>query len=164
MSKVQLHIGDIVKGKVKFLKQSYALIELGDLTATLPSVEYSWNKDCKIENVLSVGEVVTAVVIIIDSGEVIVSKKRLQKNPWNDVDSKYGVGQKVKGHVNNIVKFGVFVELEDGIIGLLHRNEISSGGKLEPSSILKKNEEIEVEIMSIESDTKRISLSIKYRL
>lgn len=56
------------------------------------------------------------------------------------------------------------MELEDGIIGLLHRNEISSGGKLEPSSILKKNEEIEVEIMSIESDTKRISLSIKYRL
>lgn len=89
MVKIQLHIGDIVKGKVKSLNKNYALIELGKLIVTLPSIEYSWNKDCNIKNVLNVGDVITAVVIIIDSDKVIVSVKRLSKNPWNEVDSNY---------------------------------------------------------------------------
>lgn len=164
MVKIQIHIGDIVKGRVKTLNKNYALIELGELIATLPSIEYSWNKYCNIRNVLSIGDVITAVVIIIDSGKVVVSVKRLNKNPWNDVDSNYVIGQRVKGNVNKIVSFGAFVELEDGVQGLLHKSEMSSDGKSDPSSILTENQEIEVEIMSIESDKKRISFSIKYQL
>lgn len=164
MVKIQIHIGDIVKGRVKTLAKNYALIELGELIATLPSTEYSWNKDCDIKKVLSVGDVITAVVIIIDSDIVVVSVKRLNKNPWNEVDSNYVIGQKVKGNVNNIVSFGAFVELEDGLQGLLHKNEMSLDGKSEPSSILTENQEIEVEVISIESDKKRISFSLKYQL
>ena len=164
MVKIQIHIGDIVKGRVKTLAKNYALIELGELIATLPSTEYSWNKDCNIKKVLSVGDVITAVVIIIDSYIVVVSVKRLNKNPWSEVDSNYVIGQKVKGNVNNIVSFGAFVELEDGLQGLLHKNEMSLDGKSEPSSILTENQEIEVEVISIESDKKRISFSLKYQL
>lgn len=164
MEKIQLHIGDIVKGIVKDLTKNYALIELGELIATLPSTEYSWNKDCNIKKVLSVGDVITAVVIILDSDKVVVSVKRLNKNPWNEVDSNYVIGQRVKGNVNKIVGFGAFVELEDGLRGLLHKNEMSSDGKTAPSSILTENQEIEVEVISIESGKKRISFSLKYQL
>lgn len=164
MEKIQLHIGDIVKGRVKSLNKNYALIEMGELIATLPSPEYSWNKGCNLKNVLSVGDVITAVVIIIDSNEVVVSIKRLKKNPWDDVNSYYKIGQKVKGHVINIVSFGAFIELEDGIQGLLHKSEMSVEGKSNPSSILTENQEIEGEVISIESDKKRISFSIKYQL
>lgn len=164
MEKIQLHIGDIVKGRVKSINKSYALIEMGELIATLPSTEYSWNKDCNLKNVLSVGDVITAVVIIIDSDDVVVSVKRLKKNPWDDVDSNYKIGQKVKGQVINIVRFGVFIELEDGIQGVLHKSEMSADGKSNPSSILTENQEIEVEVISIESYKKRISFSIKYQL
>lgn len=73
MEKIQLHIGNIVKGRVKSLNKNYALIEMEELIATLPSTEYSWNKDCNLKNVLSVGDVITAVVIIIDSDDVVVS-------------------------------------------------------------------------------------------
>lgn len=164
MEKIQLHIGDIVKGRVQSLNKNYALIELGELIATLPSTEYSWNKDSNIKKVLSIGDVITAVVIIIDLGKVVISVKRLNKNPWNDIDSNYVIGQKVKGNVNKIVSFGAFVKLEDGVQGLLHKSEMSSDGKSDPSSILTENQEIEVEVMSIESDKKKISFSIKYQL
>lgn len=164
MGKIQLHIGDIVKGRVKSPNKNYAQIELGELVATLPSAEYSWNKDCSIKSVLSVGEDITTVVIIIESDKVVVSVKRLKKNPWNDVDSNYVVGQKVKGTVNKIVGFGAFVVLDDGIQGLLHKSEMSADGQSEPSSILVKNQAIEVEIVSIESIKKRMSFSVKYQL
>ena len=137
---------------------------MGEVVATLPSIEYSWLKDCNIKSVLNAGDVITAVVIIIDSDKVVVSVKRLKKNPWIDVDSNYVIGQKVKGTVNKIVSFGAFVLLEDGIQGLLHKSEMSTDGQSEPSSILAENQEIEVEVISIESDKKRMSFSIKYQL
>lgn len=164
MEKIQLNIGDIVKGKIKSLTKKYALIELGDFIATLPSTEYSWHKDCNLKKVLNVGDILTAVVIIIDLYNVAVSVKRLRKNPWEEIDSKYVIGQKVKGIVNKIVSFGAFIELEDGIVGLLHKSEMSYDGKSDPSAILTTNQDIEVEIMTIESDKKRISFSTKFQL
>ena len=73
-------------------------------------------------------------------------------------------GMILKGTVRNVIDFGAFVELEDGLQGLLHKNEMSLDGKSEPSSILTENQEIEVEVISIESDKKRISFSLKYQL
>lgn len=164
MIKIQLHIGDIVKGKIKTLTKNYALIELGELIATLPSSEFSWHKDCNLKNILKVGDLITAAVIIIDSSNVVISVKRLIKNPWADIESNYIIGQKVKGNVNKIVSFGAFIKLEDGLVGLLHKSEMSVDGKSDPSAVLSINQEIEAEIMSIESDKKRISFSTKYRL
>lgn len=164
MEKIKLHIGDIVKGRVKTLSKKYALIEMGEQIATLPSTEYSWNKGCNIKKVISIGDIITAVVIIIDFDKVVVSVKRLNKNPWNDVVLKYVIGQKVKGNVIKIVSFGAFIELKDGLQGLLHKNEMSFDGMSVPSSILTENQEIEVKIISIESDKKRITFSIKNQL
>lgn len=164
MIKIQLHIGDIVKGKIKTLTKNYALIELGELIATLPSSEFSWHKDCNLKNILKVGDLITATVIIIDSNNVVISVKRLIKNPWTDIESNYIIGQKVKGKVNKIVSFGAFIKLEDGLVGLLHKSEMSVDGKSDPSAVLSINQEIEAEITSIESDKKRISFSTKYRL
>ncbi|MDE5886507.1 MAG: S1 RNA-binding domain-containing protein [Muribaculaceae bacterium] len=164
MIKIPLHIGDIVKGKLKTLTKNYALIELGELIATLPSSEFSWHKDCNLKNLLRVGDLITAAVIIIDSNNVVISVKRLIKNPWTDIESNYIIGQKVKGKVDKIVSFGAFIKLKDGLVGLLHKSEMSVDGKSDPSAVLSINQEIEAEITSIESDKKRISFSTKYRL
>ena len=164
MNKIQLHIGDIVKGRVKSTNKKSAQIELGELTATLPSTEYSWGKDCNLKQVINTGDAISAIVIILNSDDIVVSVKRLQKNPWNEVESNYEIGQKVNGRVNNITSFGAFVELEDGLMGLLHKSQMSAYGNIEPSSLLLEGQEICVEIISIESDKRKMSFSIKYQL
>lgn len=163
MDIVQLQIGDIVKGVVKDTHKDHALISLGSVIAILPSTEYSWHKDCNIKNVMAKGDEITAVVIILSGENVVLSIKRLRKNPWKDVKANYIIGQKVKGKVINILGFGAFIELEDGLQGLLHKSEISADGDMEPSSLLIENQEIEVEIISIEANRKRMAFSIKYQ-
>lgn len=79
------------------------------------------------------------------------------KNPWKDVDTQYKIGQRVNGHVRRIVPFGAFIELEDGLNGLLHKSEMSSEGNKSPNSLLKENQELEVEVKSIEAERKRIT-------
>ncbi len=164
MEKIQLQVGDVVKGIVKDTQKIYALISLGNVKAILPSIEYSWHKDFNINNIMKVGEEITAVVINLSRNKVILSIKRLKKNPWKDIDKKYVIGQIVRGKVNKIVDYGAFIELEDGLQGLLHKKEISSTGKVEPSSILSENQEIEVKIISIETNKKRIAFSIKHQV
>ena len=161
MEKIQLQIGDIVQGVVKDTRKNYALISLGDVKAVIPSTEYSWHKDCNIKNVMKVGDKINAVVINLSNHDVVLSIKRLKKNPWNDVNNNYSIGQRVKGKVNKVVSFGAFIELSDGVQGLLHKSEMSADGKLEPTSVLIENQEIEVDIVSIEADKKRMAFSIK---
>lgn len=163
MDIVQLQIGDIVKGIVKDVRKDHALISLASVAAILPSTEYSWHKDCNIKKVLKEGDEITAVVVILSGKNVVLSVKRLKKNPWKEVETSYGVGQKVKGKIINVLSFGAFIELEDGLQGLLHKSEISVDGDVDPSSIFSENQEIEVEIISIEADRKRMAFSIKYQ-
>lgn len=163
MDIVQLQIGDIVKGVVKDARKDHALISLGSVVAILPSTEYSWHKDCNIKKVMNVGDEISAVVVILSDKNVVLSIKRLKKNPWKEVETSYGIGQKVKGKVINVLSFGAFIELEDGLQGLLYKSEISAREDVEPSSILSENQEIEVEIISIESERKRMAFSIKYQ-
>jgi len=162
--KFQLQVGDIVKGIIAKTNKRYAQISLGDIMAILPSTEYSWHKDCNIKKAMEIGNEITAVVIILSDCYVVLSVKRMNSNPWKDVDSKYAIGQKVKGNVNKILAFGAFIELEDGLIGLLHKSEMSDDGSVEPSSILVENQKVEVKIISIEADKKRMSFSIKSQI
>lgn len=164
MNKVQLQIGDIVKGIVTETCKSYAQISLGDIDAILPSTEYSWNKSVNIKNVMKVDDEITAVVIILYDHKVVLSVKRLKDNPWKDIDTKYTIGQKVKGKVTALMSFGALVELEDGLLGLLHKSQMSNDGTATPSSLLTENQEIEVKIASIEADKKRMSFSIKSQI
>lgn len=164
MEKVQLQVGDIVKGIVKDVRKTYALVSLVDINAILPSIEYSWNKDSNLKNILKIGDEIVAVVIVLSWNQVILSIRRLKTNPWKDVEKKYFIGQKVRGKVYKIVSFGAFIELDDGLQGLLHISEISLNENAELSSILKENQEIEVKIISINISTKKMAFSIKYRL
>lgn len=162
MEKVQLHIGDVVNGIVKDFRNNYAMISLGNITAFLPSSEYAWHKDCTIKNVLKKGDEITAVVVIISGNDIVLSIKRLKKNPWKEVNTNYVIGQMVKGKVIKVLGFGAFIELEDGLQGLLHKSEMSTDGKAEPSSILVEDQEVEVEIITIEADRKRMAFSNKH--
>lgn len=161
MEKVQLRIGDIVKGIVKDTHKTLAHISLGDGKAILPSTEYSWSKDVNIKNVMKVGDEINAVVVVLSDDDIVLSIKRLRNNPWKDVDYRYVVGQTVKGKIQKVVAFGAFIELEDGLTGLLHKSEMPTDGTTEVPSLLTEGQDVEVEIMAIEANKKRMSFSIK---
>lgn len=160
-SLVELAVGDVVKATVKDISKTYAILSIGDVDAFLPSTEYSWRKDCKLKKVLKVGSEIQAVVIKIEDLRVMLSVKRITKDVWKKIDELYQIGQKTRGKVVNIVDFGVFVELPDGVQGLLHKSEMSLDGLRSPSEILLEGQEIDVVIVSINKKEHKMAFTIK---
>lgn len=160
-SLVELTVGDVVKATVKDISKNYAILSIGDVEAFLPSSEYSWRKDCKLKKVLKVGSDLQAVVIRIEDQGVMLSLKRMTKDVWKNIDELYQIGQKMKGKIVNIVDFGAFVELPDGIQGLLHKSEMSLDGLKNPKEILLEGLEIDVVIVSINKKEHKMAFTIK---
>ena len=160
-SLVELTVGDVVKATVKDISKTYAILSIGDVDAFLPSTEYSWRKDCKLKKVLKVGSEIQAVVIKIEDQGVMLSVKRTTKDVWESIDELYQIGQKTKGKIVNIVDFGAFLELPDGIQGLLHKSEMSLDGLKNPDEILLEGQEIDVVIVSINKKEHKMAFTIK---
>ena len=150
-----------MKATVKRIYKYYALLSIGDVDAFLLPTEYLWRKDCKLKNVLKIDSEIQAVVIDVTDQGVMLSVKRMKKDVWKNVDELYHVGQKLKGVIINVVNFGAFVELPDGIQGLLHKNEMSFDGKKAPSEVVEIGQEIDVEILKIEKEERRMAFTIK---
>lgn len=160
------HIGQRVKGKVVSLTDYGAFVELEPGVEGLVHVsEMSWSKRVKHPSkLLSVGQEIEAVVLEIDPNNRRISLgiKQIEANPWDTLPQRYHVGQRVKGKVRNLTDFGAFVEIEDGIDGLVHVSDISWTKRIKhPSEALKKNQEVEAVITAIDTDNRRLSLSIK---
>lgn len=160
-SLVELTVGDVVKATVKQIQKNYAVLSLGDIVVYLPSSEYSWGRDNNLKNKLKIGTEVQVVVIKITDKGVMSSIKRMTKDPWNNVENRYQVNQQAKGKITKILSFGAFVELPNGVQGLLHRKEMSFDGTREPSEIVSEGQETDVVITSIEKAERKISFSIK---
>lgn len=158
---VELTVGDVVKATVKNILKDYAIVSFGDIMAYLPSSEYSWGRDNNLKNKLKLGTELNVVVVQITDKGVMVSVKRMSKDPWLNVETLYQVNQQVKGKITKILNFGAFVELSSGIQGLLHKKEMSLDGMREPSEIVLEGQEIDVIITSIEKADRKISFSIK---
>ena len=158
---VELTVGDVVKATVKQIMKDYAIVSLGDIIAYLPSSEYSWGRDNNLKNKLKLGTELNVVVIQITDKGVMVSVKRISKDPWLDVETLYQVNHQAKGKITKLQGYGAFVELSDGIQGLLHRKEMSLDGMKEPSEIVFEGQEIDVIITSIEKAERKMSFSIK---
>lgn len=159
-------IGQRVKGKVVSLTDYGAFVELEAGVEGLVHVsEMSWSKRVKHPSkLLSVGQEIEAVVLEIDPNNRRISLgiKQIEANPWDTLPERYHVGQRVKGKVRNLTDFGAFVEIEDGIDGLVHVSDISWTKRIKhPSEALKKNQEVEAVITAIDTDNRRLSLSIK---
>ncbi len=159
-------ISSRVKGKVVSLTDYGAFVELEPGIEGLVHVtEMSWSKRVKHPSkLLSVGQEVEAQVLEVDqaSRRISLGIKQIEPNPWETLQERYGIGTRVKGRVRNLTDFGAFIEIEDGIDGLVHVSDISWTKRIKhPSEALKKNQEVEAVITAIDVDNRRLSLSIK---
>jgi len=159
-------IGLRVKGKVVSLTDYGAFVELEPGIEGLVHVsEMSWSKRVKHPSkLLSAGQEIEAQVLEVDSHNRRISLgiKQIEANPWDTLPQRYSVGTRVKGRVRNLTDFGAFVEIEEGIDGLVHVSDISWTKRIKhPSEALKKNQEVEAVITTIDTENRRLSLSIK---
>ena len=123
--------------------------------------ELAWQRIDNPKDIVKVGDKVKAQVINTDKGRISLSMKRLSKDPWEEVVSKYQVGQIIKGTVTKLMPFGAFVELDDDIHGLAHLGELSSDKTIDPKTVVTEGKEYEFKIISIEPDHHRLGLSRK---
>ncbi len=159
-------VGQQVRGKITKLVPYGAFVEIEEGVEGLIHVsELSWTKRItRPSDVLELEQVVEAVVLGINKEEQKISLgvRQLEPNPWDEVEVRYPVGSQIKGKVRNLTAYGAFVELEDGIDGMIHVSDLSWTRKINhPSEILKKNEELEAVVIDIDKTNQRISLGIK---
>lgn len=156
----ELEIGQIRKGVVTRVMDFGAFVDIGGLDALLPISEISWKKVKHPSEVVKANEELEALVYKIEEGKVTLSLKRLTPDPWTKVEGKYSEGQRITGKVINIVDFGIFVELEPGVEGLLPSNEISEE-KINLREKFRTDEEVTVWIKSCKPQERKIVFSLK---
>jgi small subunit ribosomal protein S1 len=159
-------VGQQVHGRVTKLLPYGAFVEIEKGVEGLIHVsELSWTKRVARPNdVLSLDQEVSAVVLGINKEEQKISLgvRQLDSNPWEEIEQRFPIGSKIKGVLRNLTAYGAFVELEDGIDGMIHVSDLSWTRKINhPSEILHKNQEVEAMVLSIDKANQRISLGLK---
>jgi small subunit ribosomal protein S1 len=156
--------GQVVEGMVKNITDYGAFVDLGGIDGLLHVTDIAWKRVNHPSDVLHVGQTVKVQIIRInpETQRISLGMKQLDKDPWEVVTERYPIGAKVKGKVTNITDYGAFVELEDGIEGLIHVSEMSWTKKnVHPGKILSTSESVEVQVLDIDSAKRRISLGLK---
>jgi len=161
-----LAVGDKVSGKVVVMADYGAFIEIAAGVEGLIHVsEMSWSQHLRsAQDFMNVGDTIEAVILTLDREERKMSLgiKQLMPDPWTDIEGKYGVSTKHNAKVRNFTNFGVFVELEEGVDGLIHISDLSWQKKIKhPSEFCKVGDEMEVVVLEIDRDNRRISLGHK---
>ena len=159
-------IGSKIKGQVVNIMSYGAFVKLETGIEGLVHIsEMSWTRRINHPSeVVAIGDSVEAIVLNInkDKEEISLSIKQVEKNPWTNIEEKYPPGITIKGRVRNLTNYGAFIEIDEGIDGLLHISDMSWSKKVtHPSEIIKKGDKIEVKILSVDKDKKRVSLGIK---
>jgi small subunit ribosomal protein S1 len=159
-------IGTNVKGKITNLVPYGAFVELEEGVEGLIHVsELSWTKRItRPSDVLNVGQEVEAIVLGVNKEEQKISLgvRQLETNPWDEIEHRYMIGKTVHGKVRNMTAYGAFVELEEGIDGMVHVSDLSWTRKINhPSEVLKKGDDVEAVVIDIDKQNQRISLGIK---
>ncbi len=156
--------GDIRKGTVKNITDFGAFIDLNGLDGLLHITDMSWGRIGHPSELLKVGQEIDVVVLDINREKERVSLGLKQKlaNPWDNIETKYVVGARVKGKVVNLVPYGAFVELEPGVEGLVHVTELSWTKRIaKPADVLKVDQEIEAVVLGINREEQKISLGVR---
>ncbi len=156
--------GAILDGVVKNITDYGAFVDLGGVDGLLHVTDISWKRINHPAEVLTVGQNIKVQIIKYneDTQRISLGMKQLENDPWQSVADKYKVGEVYKGKVTNITDYGAFVELEDGIEGLVHVSEMSWTRKnVHPGKIVSTSEEVEVKVLEVDPEKRRISLGIK---
>ncbi|MDC0131247.1 30S ribosomal protein S1 [Alphaproteobacteria bacterium] len=156
--------GQTVEGVVKNITDYGAFVDLGGVDGLLHVTDIAWRRVNHPSEVLTVGETVKVQVVKINSEtqRISLGMKQLESDPWDDVTTRFPLQTKVKGQVTNITDYGAFVELGSGIEGLVHVSEMSWVKKnVHPGKIVSTSQEVEVMILEVDSEKRRISLGLK---
>jgi small subunit ribosomal protein S1 len=159
-------VGTRVKGRVVSITNYGAFVELEPGVEGLVHIsEMSWTRHIKHPSkVVSIGDIIEAVVLNVNEGEEKISlgMKQIEEDPWQSLAEKYPPGTILSGKVRNLTTFGAFVEIEEGIDGLVHISDMSWTRRIHhPSEVVRKGETVKVQVLNIDTENKRISLSIK---
>ncbi|HGY90538.1 MAG TPA: S1 RNA-binding domain-containing protein [Planctomycetes bacterium] len=158
--------GDRVRGEVVNVMSYGAFIKLEEGVEGLVHIsEMSWTRRVNHPSELvNIGDIVDVIVLNVNASkqEISLGMKQVEENPWTTVEDKYPVGTIIRGRVRNLTNYGAFVEIEEGIDGLLHISDMSWTRKIShPSEMVKKGDEIETIVLSVDQDKKRVALGIK---
>lgn len=161
---LKINEGDTISGVVKNITDYGAFIDLGGLDGLLHITDMSWKRVKHPNNILKIGDDIKVKILKFDkdTNRVSLGLKQLSQDPWDIVKNKYKEGVIVSGIVTNITDYGCFVELEDGIEGLVHLSEMDWTNKnVNPNKVVKQGMKVSVSILDINVDRRRISLGLK---
>ncbi len=158
-----LKVGQIVDGKIVNIADFGAFVDIGGIEGLLHISEITWKEIKNPLKLIQKGDEIKVKVLDFDKDEkrISLSIKQINPNPWDVVEEKYRVGDEVEGKVINIKDFGVFIELEEGLNGLLHISDMSWAYIRTPQDILAENDVIKVRVLDIDKENKKISLGLK---
>ena len=159
-----LKIGNVVTGTVKAITDFGAFIDLGGVDGLLHITDMSWSRVSHPSEIVAVGDKLEVMVLNIDkeANKIALGLKQRFPDPWQDITSKYPFGSRIKGKVANILPYGIFVEIEKGIEGLVHISEISWAKRVDNlSSTFAIGDVIEVQVLSADPQNRKIALSVK---
>jgi small subunit ribosomal protein S1 len=160
----ELKEGDRVMGTVTGLRDFGAFVNLGGADGLIHVSELAWHRVDHPRDVLKVGDEIEVYVLSLDraSNRIALSRKRLLPDPWQDAASRYHEGQLVDGTVTNVVDFGAFIALDNGLEGLLHLSEMGDGSLKEPHSYVKKGDRLNLRISHLEPEKRRVGFTQRW--
>ncbi len=159
-----LHEGQVLKGIIKNLTEYGAFIDLGGIDGLLHITDISWKRVKHPSEVLTVGQEILVKVLSFDRerNRVSLGMKQLANDPWLDIVQRYPEGTRLKGKVTNIADYGCFVEIEEGVEGLVHMSEMDWTNKnIHPSKVVQSGDMVDVVVLEIDPERRRISLGMK---
>ncbi|MGB4300855.1 MAG: 30S ribosomal protein S1 [Acetomicrobium sp.] len=158
-----IKVGDVLDGVVTSITSFGAFVDLGPVEGLVHISELSWRKNIKPRDIVKRGSKVKVKVLSIDPEQerISLSMKQTEPDPWEVIGEEVKPGDKIVGRITNTVDFGAFVEVRPGVEGLIHISDISWGHIDHPREILKKGQEIEVQVLDIDTEQKRMSLGYK---
>ncbi len=163
---LRLRAGDTVRGQVTNLCDFGAFIDLGGLEGLIHISELSWGRVGHPADLLSRGDDIEAYVLEVnrDAGRIALSLKRMYPDPWETVNSRYHIGEIIEGTITNVVEFGAFARIEEGLEGLIHVSELAEGHFLHPRNVVIEGQQIQARILSIDGQNRRLGLSLRMNL
>src|SRR6516162_7630278 len=159
-----LEEGQVIDGVVKNITDYGAFVDLGGIDGLLHVTDIAWRRVNHPTELLNIGQQVKVKIIKInhETHRISLGMKQLQEDPWHGIEAKYPVGARYTGRVTNITDYGAFVELEPGIEGLIHVSEMSWTKKnVHPGKIVSTSQEVEVQVLEVDPNKRRISLGLK---
>ncbi|MCK5054285.1 MAG: S1 RNA-binding domain-containing protein [Anaerolineales bacterium] len=155
--------GDRVQGEVTNITRFGVFVDLGGVEGLIHVSELSWGRVGHPSDVVECGQEIQVQILSVDRDQdrVALSLKELLPDPWERVDEQYSTGQIVEGVVTNVVKFGAFIGIDEGLEGLIHVSELGDGSFLHPRNVVREGELVRVRIINIDASGRRLGLSLR---